>query len=201
MADTYTSFTDLAGRHSEGRDWRREYVDRGSQTLVMAPHGGWIEPFTSELARVVAGDDFSFYSFQGLKDRGNRHLHITSHRFDEPLGLRAASNARWVLAIHGEKTSTRSFVMIGGLWDRFRGRMAAAMGEAGIRVESPREGLRGTHLRNICNRGRAGRGGQLEVSEGLRRSLGADPGELGRFAEAVRRVLIELEREGRAGND
>jgi phage replication-related protein YjqB (UPF0714/DUF867 family) len=199
MVDTYSSFQDLQRNEREGEDWIREYVNRSTPVLVMAPHGGWIEPFTSELARAVAGNDLSFYTFQGLKRRGNEALHLTSHRFDEPLGLSAASASQWVVAIHGERTSEREFVMVGGLWTEFGEKMADGFTRAGIQVEGPRVGLGGVNPRNICNRGRTGRGGQLEISEGLRRTLRADPLELRAFVELVRKVLGEVEHEIAAG--
>ena len=193
MVDRYRSFSELSRREREGEDWAREYVDRGSRILVMAPHGGWIEPFTAELARAVAGEELSFYAFQGLNARGNRILHVTSHRFDEPLALEATSSARWVLAIHGERDAERPFVMVGGLWASFRERMTRAFQEAGVPVKGPRRGLGGVHPKNICNRGRAGRGGQLEISEALRSHLRRDPRALADFAEVVRGVLLEAE--------
>jgi phage replication-related protein YjqB (UPF0714/DUF867 family) len=159
----------------------------------MAPHGGWIEPFTAELARAVAGNDMSFYAFQGLKDQGNSRLHLTSHRFDEPLAIQAVSSASWVLAIHGERSSDESFVMVGGLWEGFRERMVATFDAAGIRVEEPRDGLGGVNPENICNRGASGTGGQLELSEGLRKTLRGNPATLQRFVEMVRGVLADAE--------
>jgi phage replication-related protein YjqB (UPF0714/DUF867 family) len=56
---------------------------------VIAPHGGGIEPGTSELATAIAGDDFSLYLFEGLKSAGNGELHITSTNFDEPISAKA----------------------------------------------------------------------------------------------------------------
>ncbi|MCJ7627943.1 MAG: poly-gamma-glutamate hydrolase family protein [Longimicrobiales bacterium] len=194
MADTYKSFQELKVQEREGEDWTREYISRGSRILVMALHGGWIEPFTSELARAVAGNDLSLYTFQGLKKRGNESLHLTSHRFDEPLGLGAASAAHWVLAIHGERSSDRHFVMVGGLWYSFRDRLVEALEEAGFPVESPREGLDGVNPTNICNRGRSGTGAQLEISGGLRRTLRKDPEEFRRFVALVRDTLFHAER-------
>jgi len=195
MPDTYQSFLELAAHETEGKDWAREYVHRESRILVMAPHGGWIEPFTSELAHAVAGNDLSFYTFQGLKPSGNERLHLTSHRFDEPLAFQAASAAFWVLAIHGERSSARRSVMVGGLWRLFRTYLANAFRESGITVEAPRPGLGGVNPRNICNRGRSKMGGQLEISEGLRRVLREDPAELQRFVELVRGVLFRAEEE------
>ena len=195
MPDTYQSFPELESQEREGEDWVREYINRDSRILVMAPHGGWIEPFTAELARAVAGNDLSLYTFQGLKGRGNQKLHLTSHRFDEPLALGAASSALWVLAIHGERSPDRSFVMVGGLWDSLRERLVEAFAEAGIAVESPRRGLGGVNPRNICNRGQSGAGVQLEISEGLRRALRKDPAELRRFVDLVRGALFQVESE------
>jgi len=195
MSDTYQGFEELKSNEREGEDWTREYVNRGSRILVMAPHGGWIEPFTAELAHGVAANDLSLYTFRGLKSRGNQSLHLTSHRFDEPIARRAAASALWVLAIHGEKTPDRNFVMVGGLWVRFRERMSGALDGAGISVEGPRQGLRGERETNICNRGQSGTGGQLEISEGLRSVLREDQGEFIRFVELVRAVLFETEAE------
>jgi phage replication-related protein YjqB (UPF0714/DUF867 family) len=43
---------------------------------ILAPHGGGIEPGTSELAEAVAGEGLSFYAFEGLKRSGNAVLHV-----------------------------------------------------------------------------------------------------------------------------
>lgn len=83
--------------------------------------------------------------------------------------------------------------MVGGLWDSFRERMVRGFRRAGINVEGPRSGLSGNNPNNICNRGQTGAGGQLELSEGLRRRLRSDPDDLIRFVEVVRGVLLEVE--------
>jgi phage replication-related protein YjqB (UPF0714/DUF867 family) len=191
--DRYRSFQELARDHQEGLAWEMEYVFRGSRILVMAPHGGWIEPFTCQLAALLAGEDLSLYTFRGVGSPGGGSLHLTSHRFDEPTALRAAREAERVVAIHGERTRDRPFVMVGGLWDRFRREMAGGLVSGGFPVEPPRPGLGGRNPRNICNRGSCGGGGQLEISEGLRRSLLRDEALRGAFVEAVRGVLLELE--------
>lgn len=194
MADTYLSFRELQAAELEGEAWVRDYVHRASRILVMAPHGGWIEPFTTELARDVAGDEFSFYSFRGIKEEGNEVLHLTSHRFDEPLALDAVGSADRVLAIHGERTRQRAFVMVGGRCPELRSVLHAELGKAGFRVRVPREGLDGRHRRNICNRGRHGVGGQLEISEGLRRRFPVDPEARAAFVQAIRKAILPLER-------
>ncbi len=197
MRDAYGSFRELAAFEREGEDWVRDYRPRGSRILVMAPHGGWIEPYTDELARCVAGDDLSLYTFRGLAEgrhrSGRKALHITSHRFDEPLARRAVGEAEWVLALHGERSRDRPFVMLGGLWREGGKALRSALEEAGFEVLEPRWGLRGEDPRNICNCGRSGVGGQMEISEGLRRMLREEEEARSRFAEAVRRVLLPFE--------
>lgn len=196
MADRYGSFEELQRAEIEDRDWARRYEPRGSRVLVMAPHGGWIEPYTTELASSVAGDTFSFYTFQGLSP-GARRLHITSHRFDEPLALEAVADAEVVVAIHGERTSDAAFVMVGGREMALGDSLSAALERQGFRVVPPRGGLRGQNPRNICNRGNDGGGVQLELSQGLRNRFQDEPHAEGRFVEAVRRVLLRWEEEGR----
>lgn len=193
MPDTYRCFWELQESEREGEDWTREQVDRGSRILLLAPHGGWIEPLTTELAKAVAGGEFSFYSFVGLKGGGNERLHLTSHRFDDPVALEAVTRADRVLAIHGERSRHGAFVMVGGRWDEMKAALSGALQEAGFQVLEPREGLGGRHRRNICNRGRLGAGGQLEVSEGLREHFRRDATRQGAFVSAVRGVLLAFE--------
>lgn len=189
----YRTFQELEEAEQEGEAWIRDHRDRGSRTLVMAPHGGWIEPMTTELAAAVAGEDLSFYSFMAIKDQGNDRLHLTSTRFDDPVAVRAASEADRVLAIHGEKTTDDSFIMVGGGSEELRRLLEEALAEAGFSLREPRKGLGGRHMDNICNRGGKGGGGQLELSEGLRGELRERPDRLGGFVEAIRSVLLPLE--------
>ena len=200
MPDTYRNFRELRDSEKEGVDWARTHEDRGSRILLMAPHGGWIEPLTTELALAVAGRDFSFYTFMGIKDEGNGALHLTSHRFDEPLALEAAGRADRVVAIHGERSRHGAFVMVGGRWDELGVALARALEEEGVQIREPRDGLRGRHRNNICNRGRLGSGVQLELSEGLRSRFRQEPEHQAAFVRAVRGALLSfeeaLEREG-----
>ena len=51
MSDRYASYVQLAESEREGQDYSvRVEGDRSSAILVLAPHGGSIEPGTSELA-------------------------------------------------------------------------------------------------------------------------------------------------------
>ncbi len=174
----------------EGRDFTLEMVPRPSPVLVMAPHGGRIEPGTARLAAAIAGDRFSLYRFRGHLPNGNRRLHLPSHCFDEPRALAALREADGVVTVHGHRDTEVPFVMVGGL-DGYRcGGIRTHLERAGFRVRPPTAGLAGEHPANLCNRGRSGRGVQLEVSAALRRSLVAAPREAGRLARAVRQGLM-----------
>jgi phage replication-related protein YjqB (UPF0714/DUF867 family) len=86
MADRYKNFLELATKETQSIDFRVRLQQRTGKAVVLAPHGGGIEPGTSEIAEAIAGADLSFYAFEGIKPADNRILHITSTRFDEPQG-------------------------------------------------------------------------------------------------------------------
>jgi phage replication-related protein YjqB (UPF0714/DUF867 family) len=155
----------------------------------MAPHGGKIEPMTAEIAEAIAGMDYSFYCLEGLKANGNSVLHIESHLFDEPRALQAVDQADVVITVHGQLDQKQEFVMTGGLHSRLCLEIDRQLESDGFQTRSPTEGLMGTDPRNICNRGKSGRGAQLEVSRKIRDSLKKDRDRLRIFAEAVRRAI------------
>ncbi len=135
----------------------------------MAPHGGGIEPGTTEIADAVAGGDHSFYSFIGLKEQGNAKFHISSITFDEPEGIELAKNSRTILTIHGCKEN-KTIIYLGGKDIPLKEKIRAALLEADFSVlESAR--FPGKNPLNICNQSRSCQGVQLEISAGLRRKM------------------------------
>jgi phage replication-related protein YjqB (UPF0714/DUF867 family) len=184
-ADRHQSFASLAAAHVHGRDYRiHTRIRRESPIAVIAPHGGSIERRTSAIARAVAAEDFNLYLFEGLDASGSFDtLHITSHRFDEPACLRLVSRCDTVVAVHG-CSGDREKVMLGGRDSLLIARMEAAISDAGVMVSSRHHPYPGRHIRNICNRGRRGRGVQLEMTDALRGSAGEAA-----VIDAVRRVL------------
>jgi phage replication-related protein YjqB (UPF0714/DUF867 family) len=198
--DKYRNFTIL--RRSEPTTAFRIYCRlRPSNVALIAPHGGRIERGTSAIAAAIAASDYCFYSFEGRKPARNRDLHITSTHFDEPHCLRLISRCDHVVAIHGCK-GDEHVVYLGGrdlvLSIAIRDHLIAA----GIMTGShDNPNLQGTNLKNICNRGRRGKGVQLEITHGLRSSLMAP--SLATFALAVRAAIdtvIGRER-GRSGGE
>ncbi len=99
------------------REYRRRVriETRRDAAAVIAPHGGGIEPGTSELAEAIAGADLSFYAFEGLKKDGNGDLHVTSDHFDEATAIELVSASPTVVAVHGELKCTDKVAFLGGL--------------------------------------------------------------------------------------
>ena len=199
MSDEYASFRELAAAEREGFDYvvRRRVVP--GAPLVLAPHGGGIEPGTSEIADAVAGTEYSLYTLEGVKSDDNGRLHITSTCFDEPRCLALLEQAPWALAIHGE-CSDEARVFLGGQHQGARDEFSRVLAGAGFAVETHADpGLQGVAPRNVCNRaGRSG-GVQLELSFGFRQRLFESLSACGRkrvtpallcFGAAVRDAVV-----------
>lgn len=197
--DKYNSFAELKAAEPAGH-WRAQAIVRGAGRAVIAPHGGSIEPGTSEIAKAIAGEDLDLYHFEGLKPARNRDLHITSTRFDEPIGLKLLSAVSRVVAIHGEASGNIAVVFLGGLDEELGAIVERELRASGFEVRRhDNPALQGRATENICNRGQTGRGVQLELSRGLREQFFESltpagrlhPKErLGPFAAAVRRALL-----------
>lgn len=185
----YVSFRELAAHTQEGEDFEVTVLNnhRDCSIVVLAPHGGGIEPFTDELAHEMAGDDFALYVFSGMRPSNNRVLHITSTRFDEPRALALLQNARIALAVHGA-SGEDCFALLGGGHQRFVEELEKSLLVTGVVLRKPPTRLAGRDPRNICNRARDA-GAQIELSRGLRESLRVDTSARKNLTEAVREVL------------
>lgn len=184
-SDTYVNFASLKAAESASA-YSINSRDATSQVIVVAPHGGGIEPGTSELAMTIAGNDLSYYVFEGVKPADNGTLHLTSTNFDEPDGLALMKRAALVLTIHGE-ISNEEIVYMGGLNEPLRLTLRKALEGYGYSVqEHQKPDLQGLHKRNICNIGTNGAGIQLELSVGLRRSFFTSLSSAGRKKPTLR---------------
>jgi phage replication-related protein YjqB (UPF0714/DUF867 family) len=167
MEDRYRSFSELAASEVEGRDYRVRLLDRpASPVVVIAPHGGGIERGTTELAGLIAGEEHSLFSFEGLKPRGNRDLHITSHRFDHPASLTMLARCPVAVGVHGCRGERQIYV--GGRDLPLRALLAIRLGAQGFAAAAEGHTYPGTHPLNICNRTTRSCGAQLELTWDLR---------------------------------
>lgn len=169
--DKYRNFNELKKHEREGADYVIEMRKGVSGVAIIAPHGGGIEPGTVDVADSVAGGQHSFYCFKGIKKKGNAALHLSSDKFDEPNGLKIVEEATLVLAIHG-CSETDEIVLVGGKDLEFRKMLSDAITRAGfVAKDNPGRGLAGTKPTNICNRGKTGCGGQIELSKAIRERM------------------------------
>ena len=169
--DKYRNFNELMQYEIKGVDYDIQMRCGTSGIAVIAPHGGGIEPGTADIADSVAGGEHTLYCFIGLKETGNTDLHITSENFDEPIGVRTAEEADFVLTIHG-CSGAEEVIYIGGHDLECKKRFSHAIALAGFDAkDNPMSGLAGLKPSNICNRGKTGRGVQIELSRGLREKL------------------------------
>jgi len=189
MTSPYKNFKELAQQEVEGKDYQVKFRLRDERVLIMAPHGGKIEPTTTMIAEAIAGENYSCYSFEGLKEEGNGVLHIESHLFDEPQVLQAVKKADVVITVHGQLNHQEGFIMVGGLHVDLRSEIRRRLEAAGFQTRTPPEGLQGIDPENICNRGRLKGGIQLEISRKERDLLKTDKERLERFASAVREAI------------
>jgi phage replication-related protein YjqB (UPF0714/DUF867 family) len=185
--DKYKDFADLAKNEVEGRDFLVHTQVRDSGVVVIAPHGGRIEPQTDQIVRLIAGDEFSYYIFES---RSRRNLHVTSTNFNDPRCLQLIEGSEIVLAIHGcvNEKQRDSTVYCGGL-DRIRIKIIKrVLGELEFSADDhPR--FAGDHPKNVCNRGRTGCGIQLELPRYFRDQMASSPVLMKKFPDAIRLAL------------
>jgi phage replication-related protein YjqB (UPF0714/DUF867 family) len=189
MPDLYSNFRELELHEQEGHDYRINVSSKWQQVLIIAPHGGKIELHTSQIAKLIADEDFAWYSFEGLNNLDNRRLHITSHNFDEPTVLQALQEAHTVLTIHGLKNSIDEFLMIGGLDTTFGAELGVSLQHQGFIVRESEQQYRGERATNICNRGCTGKGVQFEISFALRKRISEDTECRIRFIDTIRSLI------------
>lgn len=186
----YKNFEELRQNEQEDVDFSvTARAVAGSKVAIVAPHGGGIEPLTAELTESIAGNDHNSYALRGLKKKGNRVLHITSHRFDEERALVLIAPCEKVISVHGLAEDVRS-LQVGGRDAALRSRVHEALQSAGFESTVVTDGAYGgMEPENICNRGSTRAGVQLEINAGLRQMMKEDRATYNKFVEAVRSVL------------
>jgi phage replication-related protein YjqB (UPF0714/DUF867 family) len=179
-----------------GKRWRRhEWIQivEGQATdnpeghkIVLALHGGGIEPGTSEIALAVAGyhpatfahaaDCFGlhdFWIFEGLLGDGNSKLHVTSTHYDDPIALKLVQISKRCLSLHGlGDVAANGKIQIGGRDTELMGIVLEELTAAGIPAAiATGQGTNGNATENICNKTTSGGGVQLEMGAAYRESL------------------------------
>ena len=201
MPDKYKCFAELKNNEIERRDYRRQIERRQSGVAIVAPHGGKIEPGTSEIARAIAGDLHSLYLFEGIKRDGNKELHISSANFDDNECLELIRECDLVVAIHG-KGGVGLFTQFGGRDHAVRDLIQSKLEDAGFPTDpDANPGLAANSRLNICNRGRTGRGVQLEIRFDLRRHLTKESGAAERLSRYSQAIATAIDRRLHGGRE
>ena len=193
---------------------RRGNLENIRHCLLVAPHGGRIEPGTTRIVLAVTRlHRWAYYCFDGCLLRNNwRKLHIASTSYDVPTLLELLPRTQFVVSFHGESNRRERVIYVGGLYREGRERLLAALAvdlrDLDIRVrdatiEIKAEEIAGLSPRNMTNRGATGQGVQLEFSYGARqvfvpglsrRAQKRPVAALGILAQSVDRVLLQLTR-------
>lgn len=166
-----------------GRDFRVAFGDSNiEKCLLVAPHGGGIEPGTSEVMRAVAElGGWAWYEFAGYLRHGNKErLHIASTEFNEPTLVGLLRRTELIVTFHGSREAGKPLVFVGGRLKLGRHVMVEAIngskqrhGIAAIDAsqDSGTEQISGLQESNITNRSRMGEGIQMEFSREARNLL------------------------------
>lgn len=205
MKDRYRDFSDL--RASRPHSYKIEHREISNDVLIFIPHGGGIEPGTTELCKWFSRRSFSFYSFTGIGVQC-KELHLTSTKFDEPKLLDLLGKHTRAVSFHGMTNEARKKVkadiFVGGLDLNLRDSISAELKAVGFLVstneEFPYSELSALNPKNVTNRCISKKGVQIELSASIRRHFFSGnyrtktgrnmiTFEFNKFCNAVRRAL------------
>lgn len=161
--DFYPNLSALKRDLVKNKHYRTKVVDKGTDITVIAPHGGFIEPGSSYIARAVAGSQLNLYDFQGLRRRKAQELHVTSTRFRDRRLNDLLLHTRVALSIHSMGEVGPGEIWIGGLNLELKQRVCHELSRAGFVVNGDSPRYRGVHPANIVNLA-SERGVQIELS-------------------------------------
>jgi len=197
--DKYNSIVELKGKEPDDNYSETEITDRNSWLIVVAPHGGQIEPHTDAIATKLAGDKFNLIVFRGLipdEEECYNTLHVDSRKFRTPalLKLQDQAESKLTLSVHGLKDrdeGPKEVVWIGGKKEVLRERLSSALVAAGFSaIDAVKEGMSGPLGRqndNFINL--KSEGIQLEISRSMRNMLAETPERLNSFGGVIIGVL------------
>jgi phage replication-related protein YjqB (UPF0714/DUF867 family) len=199
-APTLTEGVDYARRHRrhERFDDTLAGTDDVPKTTILAPHGGGIEPGTSELCLAVAGYHpaslpqvppagvtYDYWMFEGIRETGNAPLHVTSTGCDDGVAVSLCAGSLNALSLHGfdpapEFPADEQIVLVGGANPALKDLLLAGLRDAHIKgLAAGTSGeLNGSKPCNIVNRTlpvgdppQPLGGAQLELSTPLRDAM------------------------------
>lgn len=165
MGDKFPTLAALKGSVAAS-DYRIRCLDRKSRITIISPHGGYIEPGTSAIARAIAGRKHNLFDFQGLRKENPKELHVTSTRFRDPLltGMLESSDA--AVSVHGMGNQDKPMIWLGGRNAQLKGLILNLLKQQGFEVNPNGPRYRGESPQNVVNLA-GSEGVQLEISDEL----------------------------------
>lgn len=197
QGDYYRDMKELL-RKEPSSSYEITVKDTQSPVLVITPHGGKIEQFTSAIGRGIAGEDHRYFEFAGLLTSGSfDRLHVTSSNFNPPQLEALSRQAEISLSVQG-MAGDEALTYVGGRDESGAQTVIDALNEAGFRAQMAPSKIGGREVRNFVNRNRRRMGIQLEITRAQRRALFTRGNEsrpdedYDRYVAAVRRALAMI---------
>ncbi|MFZ7104939.1 MAG: poly-gamma-glutamate hydrolase family protein [Peptococcaceae bacterium] len=194
----YSSFAELLAAEEE-TDYTIKTGNIGSDTTILALHGGGIERGTSELVEALGGyGKYNTYLFEGLKATNNGSLFLKAVNFDEPTAVDLVQNSDYTLSVIGA-TGEGEVTYIGGQNRLLAELLKLQLMNKGYHVKtlSLPDRIAGVMNSNIANKNKLFKGSyrlggvQIAISKGLRDKFIADPAILNDYADSVHETLSE----------
>lgn len=176
MADKYNNFLEL--NNARPTSFEIDHDSQKKSILIFTPHGGGIEPGTTEICKWFNKKSYSYYSFTGTGSKCSE-LHITSTHFDEPILVEMLKHHQYSISFHGMSNNMRNKynadVFLGGLNKTLIESLKKQLYQSGYSVTScidhPESILAATSSHNLTNKCISNQGVQIELSESIRESF------------------------------
>ena len=171
MLDKFNSMQELEKRTTENEDWKIITRNRNSNVSILAIHGGGIEPATTELACMIADEgDYNYFTFEGLRSKGNQELHVTSTHYDNEEAMNLVTDSSQAIIIHGCE-GDENIAYIGGKDERLKSSIIKELNNIGIKATEAPSHISGEQDNNIVNCTAKGMGVQIELTTSLRKAF------------------------------
>ncbi|MBZ2174629.1 poly-gamma-glutamate hydrolase family protein [Schnuerera sp. xch1] len=197
LTEGYTSFADLSAVEEAGQDYSIKTNDVGSDTTILAIHGGGIERGTSEIVEALGGHGkYNTYLFEGNKPSNNWSLFIKAINFDEPSAVNLVKKSADTVSVIGAADNDE-ITYVGGQNKILAELIKLHLTNKGYAVKnlSIPDRIAGVMNSNIVNKNKLFKdsyqmgGVQIAVSKGLRDKLVANSSELNNYSYSIHEAL------------
>lgn len=198
LTSGYSSFAELYAAE-EAANYTIKANDIGSNTTILALHGGGIERGTSELVEALNGNGkYNTYLFEGLKAADNGSLFLRAINFDEPTAVNLVQDSDYTLSVIGA-AGDDEITYIGGQNKILAELIRLHLINKGYNVKtlSLPESIAGIMDSNIVNKNKLFNdnyqigGVQIALSKGLRDKLVSNSCLLNDYSYSINKALGE----------